>query len=109
MSALSVDMKEALLKGNVKYFGDLLHESWEVKKKINDEVTNKLVEDYYATARDLGALGGKLLGAGNSGYILFYASPPNQKAIRDALEEKAAQESPLRFSATGLEVWTTNR
>ena len=75
MTAVSIKMKETLLKGEIKEFADLLHESWVLKTKINKEVTNSYVSECYNVAREIGALGGKLLGAGGSGYLLIYASP----------------------------------
>ena len=106
MADLARSMKESLLKGKVKLFGDLLHLSWELKIKINGEVSNELIDEYYSTARNHGALGGKLLGAGESGYLLVYASPLYQKKIRQALEAKGAQFESIRFNQNGLEVWT---
>ncbi len=102
-------MKETLLKGNVKHFGDLLHHSWELKKKICGRVTNKKTEDCYSTARKIGALGGKLLGAGESGYLLIYASPLYQRQIQKALEAKGARLENIKFSHQGLEVWSTKK
>ena len=107
MREISRSMKESLLTGNVKLFGDLLHESWVAKKKVNSGVTNPFVEECYETARNLGALGGKLLGAGESGYLLIFSSPKFQRDIQNALQEKGLQFEPLRFSDDGLEVWST--
>ena len=109
MIQLAVEMKESLLKGNVKHFADLLHESWVIKKRMNNGVTNEFVEDCYNTARDLGALGGKLLGAGGSGFLLIYASPLYQKKIKSTLAEKGAIQEMFKFSKNGLEVWSTKR
>ena len=109
MTNLASKMKEALLKGEVKMFADLLHESWLLKKAMNKGVTNALVEECYNTARELGALGGKLLGAGSSGYLLIYASPLYQKKIKDALAEKSVLQEMFKFSKGGLEVWSTKR
>ena len=109
MIDLAESMKEALLKGNVKIFADLLHESWLLKQTMNKGVTNNLVEECYNKARELGALGGKLLGAGGSGYLLIYASPLYQKKIRDSLIKKGAVQEMFKFSQSGLEVWTTKR
>ena len=58
MAKLSVLMKESLLKGEVKHFADLLHQSWLIKQAMNKSITNKFVDDCYNTARKLGALGG---------------------------------------------------
>ena len=76
---------------------------------MNDSVTNEFVEDCYNTARELGALGGKLLGAGGSGYLLIYASPLYQKRIKDTLAEKGVTQDTFKFSQNGLEVWSTRR
>ena len=109
MKEKSEKMKKALLIGEIKKFGDLLHECWELKKKINIKVTNKFIDECYNTARNLGALGGKLLGAGDSGYMLIYASPLYQMQIKKALEEKGALQERIKFNQTGLEVWSTKR
>ena len=76
---------------------------------MNPIVTNKFVDECYNTARDLGALGGKLLGAGASGYLLIYASPLYQKQIKEALAEKDCIYETFKFSKKGLEVWSTKR
>jgi D-glycero-alpha-D-manno-heptose-7-phosphate kinase len=109
MIDLAIKMKESLLKGEIKNFADLLHESWLLKRAMNNKVTNAYVEECYSTARELGALGGKLLGAGGSGYLLIYASPLYQKKINKALMEKSATQELFKFSQNGLEVWTTRR
>lgn len=109
MLLITNKMKEALLKGQVKYFADLLHEAWVVKRKINKEVSNQYIEDCYDIARNMGALGGKLLGAGGSGYLLIYSSPIHQKKIKSLLEKKGALQEPFKFCSTGLEVWATKR
>ena len=109
MIDLAINMKEALLKGEVKIFADMLHESWLLKQAMNKEVTNEFVTDCYNTARELGALGGKLLGAGGSGYLLIYASPLYQKCIKETLAEKGVTQELFKFSQNGLEVWSTKR
>ena len=109
MINLAVDMKEALLKGKVKTFGNLLHQSWILKQAMNKGVTNAFVEECYNVARELGALGGKLLGAGGSGYLLIYASPLYQKRIKEALAEKRVNQERFKFSLDGMEVWTTKQ
>ena len=109
INSLTILMKDALLKGDVKLFADLLHESWMLKKKMNNKITNRLVDDCYNTAKSLGALGGKLLGAGESGYLLLYVSPLYQLQIREALKEKGVTQEMFKFDQNGLEVWSTKR
>ena len=107
MSELSVRMKECLLKGKLNSFGSLLDDAWILKRKINPLTTNALVHDSYNTTLELGALGGKLLGAGESGYLLIYAPPAYQVSIKDALAEKDVFQEAFQFSQNGLEVWST--
>jgi D-glycero-alpha-D-manno-heptose-7-phosphate kinase len=109
MNELSLQMKEKLLKGEVKMFGDLLHTSWENKKNMNKSVSNPMIDKCYHTARKLGALGGKLLGAGQSGYMLIYASPLVQNEIREGLVKLGCSQEPMRFTDSGLEVWSVLR
>ena len=109
MIELAKQMKAALLKGEVKRFADLLNDSWTLKQKMNQDVTNEFVTDCYNTARKLGSLGGKLLGAGGSGYLLIYSSPIYQKKIKIALEKKGVQQELFKFSSKGLEVWSTKK
>jgi len=109
INLLTINMKDALLKGDVKLFGDLLHDSWLLKKKMNDKITNPFVDECYNLAIELGALGGKLLGAGSSGYLLFYVSPLYQFKVKKALAKKGVNQEMFKFNQSGLEVWTTKR
>jgi D-glycero-alpha-D-manno-heptose-7-phosphate kinase len=109
MTDLASEMKEALLKGKIKKFGDLLDESWQLKKSFNQKITNQLVDDLYHIARVEGALGGKVLGAGHAGYMLIYSSPKFHNAIKDAYALKGAIFEPFDFTDNGLEVWSTTR
>jgi len=109
MLIISEKMKKALLTGQVKKFADLLHESWLMKQDLNNKVTNDHIDECYNIARKLGALGGKLLGAGGTGYLLVYSSPLYQKNIIAALEKKEATHELFKFCSNGLEVWSTKR
>ena len=69
------------------------------------EVAFKIVDE----AKKCGALGGKLLGAGKTGYLLIYASPLYQKSIKDSLAKKGVIQELFKFDKNGLEVWSTKR
>ena len=72
-------------------------------------MTNSLVDDCYAIAKSCGALGGKLLGAGQDGYLLLYASPLYQRNIQEELHKKNCKLEPIKFTNSGLTIWTTER
>jgi len=82
-----VDQGAELLMGtgSLDAFGQLLHEAWQIKRGIADGVTNSGVDGIYKTACDHGALGGKLLGAGSKGFMLFYVPREKQQAVMQAL------------------------
>ena len=71
--------------GSLAAFGELLHETWLLKRGLADAVSNPEVDEIYKIAREHGALGGKILGAGSKGFMLFFAPPEKQAALRKAL------------------------
>ena len=66
---------------DINSFGTLLHESWNVKKKLSSNISNLSIDRMYNDAMKAGALGGKLLGAGGGGYMLFYVPEENQQTF----------------------------
>jgi D-glycero-alpha-D-manno-heptose-7-phosphate kinase len=76
-----------ILSGNapIAEFGELLHEGWQLKRKMSSKVTNGDIDDIYASARESGAIGGKLLGAGGGGFMLLFVPPGKQPAVRERL------------------------
>jgi len=68
-------------------FGRLLHEGWELKRGLTDRISTPRVDQIYEAARRAGALGGKLLGAGGGGFMLFFVPPENQARVKDALRD----------------------
>ena len=64
-------------------FGRLLHEGWQLKRSLTSAITNSEIDDLYEGARKLGAVGGKITGAGGGGFMLLYASPEAQARIRE--------------------------
>jgi D-glycero-alpha-D-manno-heptose-7-phosphate kinase len=71
----------------VRELGELLHESWVLKRELSDTVSNREIDDIYEAGRDAGALGGKLLGAGGGGFMVFLAEPEKHDAIRERLKK----------------------
>ena len=96
--------KDIILNKNfrAKEFGILLNRNWELKKKINRLSSNKLVDKYYNQALNLGAYGGKLLGAGNGGFLLFIASKSSQKKIANKLNKLKKMYIKFDYSGTRI-------
>lgn len=99
-----VDEAEKILvsKTDLNEFGRLLHYTWELKRGITQNISNDAIDSIYVKARNAGALGGKLLGAGGGGFMLFYAEPDRQEGIKDALKEFLYV--PIEFENSGTKI-----
>ena len=78
-------LRDQLQRNDLTSFGESLHEGWQLKKSLTTGISTGLIDDWYAAARKAGALGGKLLGAGAGGFLIFYAPPERHEAIACAL------------------------
>ena len=87
MVELARQLKAELQKNNLNAFGEIIHENCELKRSLTHAVSNDVIDDWYAHARKAGAMGGKLLGAGSGGFLMFYALRERHEAIRKALKE----------------------
>ena len=87
MVELAHVLRRELQDNNTEAFGEILHENWELKKSMTAGVSNAEIDEAYAAARDAGALGGKLLGAGAGGFLMLYAPRPSHGAIKAALHK----------------------
>ncbi|MFZ2641716.1 MAG: kinase, partial [Verrucomicrobiia bacterium] len=83
-------------------FGELLHQAWQAKRSLSAQVTNTEVEEIYAAARAAGAVGGKLIGAGGGGFMLLFAPPSRQEAIRQRLNKLL--HVPFEFEFNGSQI-----
>jgi len=87
---------------DIKDFGKLLHEAWLLKKGLTDKITTAEIDNIYEKARNAGALGGKLLGAGGGGFMLFFVPPENQQKVREKL--KNLLEVKFNFEKEGSQI-----
>lgn len=87
MVKLAFDLKQVLEDDNIDDFGRYLHEGWLLKKSLTKAISNTLVDDIYALGLKSGALGGKLLGAGGGGFVLFYCPQEKQEFFRRSMSE----------------------
>lgn len=86
MVLLVDDLKNCLQTGNTDDFGRILHENWILKQQLTGSISNPMIDEAYKAALDNGALGGKLLGAGGGGFLLFYCPKPKQDKLHQALK-----------------------
>ena len=94
--------KEALEAGDVVQFGELMHEHWEHKKRRSGGMSNLKIDEWYALGMKNGAVGGKLVGAGGGGFLMFYAADRNK--LRHAMSKAGLEEVRFRFDFEGTKV-----
>ncbi len=87
MVELVYELKSALYGNDLNAFGQLMHENWLLKKELASHVSNGEIDDLYSTAMKNGATGGKLLGAGGGGFLLFYCEKAKQEGLINALNK----------------------
>ena len=83
-------------------FGELLNKQWHLKRELTNQITNNEIDEIYNKGMNAGAIGGKLLGAGGGGFLLFYAKKENHEKIKSALKDKLFV--PFRFEKTGSQI-----
>ncbi len=99
------DMKAYLIKGDMKSMGELLHEGWTYKKKLDSEISNPSIDRIYDAALENGASGGKLLGAGGGGHFLLICDPDKREEVSHAVEKMGCKQIKINFDTEGLQVW----
>jgi D-glycero-alpha-D-manno-heptose-7-phosphate kinase len=100
-----VDEAEAIIASPdrpLNEFGRLLHESWKIKRTLTDKISNASIDEIYEAGISAGALGGKLLGAGGGGFMLFFVPPERREALRIRLKNLLC--IPFAFSNRGSHV-----
>jgi D-glycero-alpha-D-manno-heptose-7-phosphate kinase len=94
--------KDALEDGNATLFGELMHEHWEHKKRRSGGMSNPQIDEWYELGMKNGAVGGKLVGAGGGGFLMFYAADRNK--LRHAMAKAKLEEVRFRFDFEGTKV-----
>jgi D-glycero-alpha-D-manno-heptose-7-phosphate kinase len=102
VKTLAFQSKEALESGNLERFAGLMHEHWEQKKRRSGHISNPKIDSWYSLAMKNGALGGKLVGAGGGGFLMFYAS--DRALLRKSMAESGLEEVRFRFDFEGTKV-----
>ncbi len=103
MSHLAGEIRRIFQEGrNLDEFGELLHEGWMLKRELASGITNELVDFAYERAREAGAVGGKLLGAGGGGFLLLYVPEHRRPKVRNALSD--LREIPFDLEPQGTKI-----
>ncbi len=99
---LGIRSKVSLEEGNTVEFAEIMHEHWEHKKKRSGGISNPEVDRWYELARENGAIGGKLVGAGGGGFLMFYSL--DRSKLRKAMAEAGLEEVRFRFDFEGTKI-----
>ncbi len=102
MVEMAYELKEALTQNRIDDFGRILNEGWMLKRSLAGSISNPLVDTLYEQGLEAGALGGKLLGAGGAGFVLFYCPEDRQAAFRQQMS--GYTEMPFRFENEGSKI-----
>jgi D-glycero-alpha-D-manno-heptose-7-phosphate kinase len=103
---LSYEMRNDLLRGRLRQFGQSLDKAWQFKRQFSEKISSSRLDQIHAEAKSNGAIGGKLLGAGGGGFFLFYAPPYRKHQLIAHLEASGLKIRPFRFEPQGLQAWT---
>lgn len=87
MCDITRNLKDELQKNNIDAMGYMLHENWMLKKSLASGISNPMIDDVYDCAIKAGATGGKLLGAGGAGFMIFYVPDDSKQSVRQALND----------------------
>ena len=102
MKDLGLRSLKALETGRTREFGELMHEHWQYKKRRSADMSNPKIDECYERAMKSGALGGKLIGAGGGGFLMFYAD--DKSRLRHAMIEAGLTEVRFRFDFEGTKI-----
>jgi D-glycero-alpha-D-manno-heptose-7-phosphate kinase len=103
IKSIGYESRKALETGDLRRFGELLDEHWKVKRGVTDGMTTDGIEHWYSMARERGALGGKLVGAGGGGFLMLYCEE-GRREVRAALAKDGLVEMKFRFDFEGSKV-----
>ena len=103
---LSYAMRNDLLRGRLLHFGLAMDQAWQLKRQLSKKISTPILDNIYAQAKEKGAIGGKLLGAGGGGFFLFYVPPYDKYELIEYLQATGLKVRQFRFDLRGLQAWT---
>lgn len=102
---LAAEMKACLLRREWDRFGELLHEEWQHKKRMSDRISSPELDELYDLARERGAIGGKITGAGGGGYMLLFCRFDRKREVSAAMLDRGCETRGVAFQRRGLQTW----
>ena len=107
MVALCREMHRHLIRGELVDFGRCLDKGWQLKRSLSSAISNSEIDTIYQAALSAGAVGGKLLGAGAGGFLLFFVQPQYRQCVTKKLLELNCKLSTFKFETGGVTSWRT--
>jgi len=101
---MGYETRKILLSGEIDRYGELLHEHWMNKRKLAANMTDSVIDEHYEAARQAGAIGGKLMGAGGGGFFMFYVRPTERRHVYDTLTARGLRFMRFRFDFDGARI-----
>jgi D-glycero-alpha-D-manno-heptose-7-phosphate kinase len=101
---IGYDVRDALVAADLTRFGQLLDTHWQVKKNLSNGVSNGRIDALYEAAKQNGAIGGKIMGAGGGGFFMFYTEPEKKGKLREAMAKEQLKEVRFRFDFEGSKI-----
>jgi len=104
IKGLGYQVREALQQGDLTSFGDIMHRHWSAKKEMSEKISADAINNWYDVARENGALGGKIVGAGGGGFLMLHCMNGNKPRLREAMAERGLREMPYHIDFEGSKV-----
>ncbi len=105
LKSIALSMKDSLENGDIIEFANLIEKAWLTKKAFNSNITTHYINHIYEVAKKSGAVGGRIIGAGGGGHMLFYAESNREPELAKKLQENGARVTDFSFDMEGLSVW----
>lgn len=104
IKALGYQVREALQQEDLASFGEIMHQHWQAKRQMSDKISGDQIDQWYATAREHGALGGKIVGAGGGGFLMLYCDNADKPQLREAMREQGLREMAYHIDFEGSKI-----
>jgi len=108
IKAMAAETRRCLESGDLATYGEILHSSWQQKRRLAPGISNPLIDECYETARAHGALGGKITGAGGGGFLMLYCQLAKRARVTEALEQLGLKRMGFAFDFDGAKVLVNN-